>query len=110
MHKVTIGQSTYTVPFFKGRAQRDSGEVGRIYKKISEGDEDTLLGADEYDALAEWFCGAFNHQFTPDELFDGYPADDFIKDVFALYLAMMNLNTKVLTVFPIPVETQKKAK
>ncbi len=102
MHKITIGENTYTVPFFKGRVQRDSGEVGRIYKKIAEGDEGTTLEPEEMDALADWFCSAFNNQFTPDDLWDNYPVDDLVKDVFALYLAMMSLNTRVLEVFPIP--------
>ncbi len=111
MHTVTVGGKQYNVPFFKGRIQRASGEIGRIYKQVSE-EANYLPNDEEYDAIAAWFCMAFDNQFSPDELWDGYAVDDLIKDAFALYLAMMNLNTKVLTVFPIPatIPTPKKPK
>ncbi|MDI9519871.1 MAG: hypothetical protein QM308_01750 [Bacillota bacterium] len=101
MHKITLGEKTYTIPFFKGRAYRTMGEVEKIYKRVSE-DTDATLVVEEYDALVDWFCDAFDNQFDRDAVYDNYPADDLIKDIFALYIAMMNMSTKVLADFPIP--------
>jgi hypothetical protein len=79
----------------------------RVYKRIQE-DEQTLLKDDEKDALVDWFCGAFEDQFDRDEVYDNYPVDDLLKDIFALYIAVLNMGTKVLTDFPIPAMTTEK--
>jgi|BioPla2DNA2_1021312.scaffolds.fasta_scaffold265044_1 hypothetical protein len=107
MHKITLGGKSYTVPYFKGRTYRTMGEVERVYKRIQE-DEQTLLKDDEKDALVDWFCGAFEDQFDRDEVYDNYPVDDLLKDIFALYIAVLNMGTKVLTDFPIPAMTTEK--
>ena len=58
--------------------------VGRIYKKIAEGDEGTTLEPEEMDALA--VLQRIQQPFTPDDLWDNYPVDDLVKDVFALQM------------------------
>lgn len=108
MHKITLGEKTYTIPEFKGHIFRTAGEVERIYEKMRDGGESATLTIEEKDALVDWFCGAFEHQFTPDDVWNDYPWDDLIKDIFALYIAMMNMATRALTDFPIPATTPKQ--
>ena len=105
MHSITLGDKTYTVPVFVGRTYRTIGPVEDIYLKVSGGGEDVRLLDEEKDELVAWFCAAFGNQFTMDEVYDHYPVDDLVRDIFALYIAVLNMSTKVLRVFPIPAVT-----
>ena len=107
MHKITLDGQSYSVPYFKGRVYRTMGAVEAIYKRVTE-DERAILTLEEKDAMVDWFCGAFEDQFDRDQVYDNYPVDDLVKDIFALHLAVLNLSTKVLTDFPIPAMTTPK--
>ena len=109
MHKITLGDKNYSVPYFKGRVYRTMGAVEKIYKRVTE-DEQAILTLEEKDEMVDWFCGAFEDQFDRDEVYDNYPVDDLVKDIFALHLAVLNLSTKVLTDFPIPATTPRSLK
>jgi hypothetical protein len=89
----------YTVPFFNGRAFRNSDVVASLIEKAKKGES---FSPEEVDSCCEWFISVFNNQFTLDELLDGYDADSLIPDIFAAYMAMANGVSKVLTEFPIP--------
>ena len=52
----------------------------------------------------KWFCILFNNQFTPDEVYDNYPADRLMHDIALALMAVQTQTTEVLDSFPtIPV-------
>lgn len=55
-------------------------------KKFSNGDLDSLEAAD---ALAEYVCMAFNHQFSYDELLDGLSVDGLQEKLWGIYRQVM---------------------
>ena len=77
-----LGEKTYSVDFISGRALREMepaskmyGNLARISKDAAEGkdvsgEKITVTGA--LDVMVKWFCLLFNHQFTPDEMYDHY--------------------------------------
>ena len=75
----------YTVDFISGRALREIGPAAKMYARVLEisqeaidgkpVDENGLTIEDALDVMVQWFCLLFGNQFTPDELYDGYPAD-----------------------------------
>ena len=81
----TLNDKVYSVDFIPGRALREMEEASKMYARINRlaraaanGDEvDTENEpsvAEAMDTLVKWFCLLFKNQFTPDELYDGYPA------------------------------------
>ena len=56
------------------------------------------------DTMVKWFCILFNNQFTPDEVYDNYPADRLMHDIALALMAVQTQTTEVLDSFPtIPV-------
>ena len=59
---------------------------------------------DALDTMVKWFCILFNNQFTPDEMYDNYPADRLMHDIALALMAVQTQTTEVLDTFPtIPV-------
>ena len=77
----TLGEKKYTVDF------------------VSQ-----LTVTDALDTMVKWFCVLFNNQFTPDEMYDNYPADRLMHDIALALMAVQTQTTEVLDSFPtIPV-------
>ena len=56
------------------------------------------------DTMVKWFCILFGNQFTPDEVYDNYPADRLMHDIALALMAVQTQTTEVLDTFPtIPV-------
>ncbi|NLO83813.1 MAG: hypothetical protein GX096_00030 [Clostridiales bacterium] len=47
-----------------------------------------------------WFCILFGNQFTPDEVYDNYPADRLMHDIALALMAVQMQTTEVLNTFP----------
>ncbi|MBR2601153.1 MAG: hypothetical protein IKE08_00520, partial [Clostridia bacterium] len=59
---------------------------------------------DALDTMVKWFCILFGNQFTPDEVYDHYPADRLMHDIALALMAVQTQTTEVLDSFPtIPV-------
>ena len=52
------------------------------------------------DTMVKWFCVLFNNQFTPDEVYDNYPADRLMHDIALALMAVQTQTTEVLDSFP----------
>ena len=64
--------------------------------------------ADGLDVLVKWFCLIFGNQFTPEDVYDGYPADRLVEDIVLAMLAVQSQTTEVLKSFPTT-PAQKRA-
>lgn len=101
-----LGEKTYHVDYIAGRALREMGAAYDAYTRIIKATEG-VEGADasgglekELDTLIKWFCVLFGNQFTPDEIYDGYPVDRMVHDVVLALLAVRSQTTEVLDAFP----------
>ena len=82
-------------------ASKMYGRLVRLSQDATEGKDvcqEQLTMTDALDTMVKWFCILFNNQFTPDEVYDNYPADRLMHDI-ALAL-MATQTTEVLDTFP----------
>lgn len=104
----------YTVDFISGRALREMGPATEMYGKINKMAIDAAAGKDvsaenitiaqAMDVLVKWFCLVFRNQFTPDDVYDFYPADRVMHDISITLMAVQTQTTEVLHQFPFPTE------
>ena len=105
-----LGEKTYSVDFVSGRALREMepaskmyGNLVRISKDATKGKEmsgENVTVADALDTMVKWFCVLFNNQFSPDEVYDAYPADRLMHDIALALMAVQTQTTEVLNTFP----------
>lgn len=109
MIRCTLGEKTYSVDFVSGRVLREIEPALKMYAAIAKATSGALKGeatqddtpiADALDILAKWFCLLFGNQFTPDELYDGYPSDRLMHDMTLALLAVQTQTTEALADFP----------
>ena len=75
-------------------------------EEISE--EEKISVPDALDVLVKWFCVLFGNQFTPDEVYDHYPADRLMVDIPVALMAVQTATTEALSEFPMkPTATEK---
>ena len=106
----TLGDKKYTVDFISGRALREMEPASNMYAKVihlandvTEGKEISTEGltiSGALDILVKWFCILFGNQFTPDEVYDHYPADRLMHDIALALMAVQTQTTEVLDSFP----------
>ena len=106
----TLGDKKYTVDFISGRALREMEPASRMYGKLVSISKDAVEGkdvsaeqvtvADALDVMVKWFCLLFGNQFTPDEMYDHYPADRLMHDIALALMAVQTQTTEVLDAFP----------
>ncbi len=110
MISCTLGDKKYTVDFISGRALREMEPASNMYAKVirlandaAEGKEVTAEGItirDSLDVMVKWFCILFGNQFTPDDVYDHYPADRLMHDIALALMAVQTQTTEVLDSFP----------
>ena len=106
----TLGNQKYSVDFISGRALREMepaskmyGRMVRISKEAAEGkdiSEEKVTVAEALDVMVKWFCILFANQFSPDEMYDKYPADRLMHDIALALMAVQTQTTEVLDSFP----------
>ena len=89
------------------------GNLLRISKDATEGKDvsgEKVTVADALDTMVKWFCILFGNQFTPDEIYDHYPADRLMHDIALALMAVQTQTTEVLDDFPtMPVVKEAEA-
>lgn len=108
----TLGDKKYTVDYVTGRALREIEPAFKMYQRIAAVSDQALRGEkiddnglniqDAMDVMVKWFCLLFGNQFTPDDVYDGYPADRLMHDVVVALVAVQAQTTDVLDSFPTP--------
>ena len=106
----TLGDKKYTVDYVSGRALREMEPASAMYGRLVRLSRDAVEGKDVYsekltvadalDTMVKWFCVLFNNQFTPDEIYDHYPADRLTHDIALALMAVQTQTTEVLDAFP----------
>lgn len=105
----TLNGKTYTVDYVKARALREMGPASEMYTRITRISEAAAKGAaideqltvaDAMDVMIKWFCVLFDGQFTPDDVYEHYPADRIMHDVSLALMAVQAQATHVLSKFP----------
>ena len=108
----TLGEKKYTVDFISGRALREIEPATKMYARIqrmakqaADGEEisedEKVSVPDALDVLVKWFCILFGNQFTPDDVYDNYPADRLMVDIPVALMAVQTATTEALSEFPM---------
>ena len=116
-----LGDKTYTVDYVTGRALREIEPAAKMYTRISEISEAAVKGEtvenpdgltipDALDVMIRWFCLLFNNQFTPDDVYDNYPADRLMHDIVMALIAVNAQTTDILDTFPTKATETETAK
>ena len=110
MISCTLNGKKYTMDFVTGRALREIDEAANMYLRLARITEDATTGKDvssetltvreAMDTMVKWFCLLFNNQFTPDDMYDYYPADRIMHDISTAIMAVQTQATNVLSEFP----------
>ena len=114
----TLGEKTYTVDFISGRALREIEPATKMYARIqrmakqaADGEEisedEKVSVPDALDVLVKWFCVLFGNQFTPDDMYDHYPADRLMVDIPIALMAVQTATTEALSEFPMKPTAQE---
>ncbi len=96
--QMPTGERIYTVPFISGRVMRASYPVQRMIEEIAAGE--VAEDAKTLDTMATFICQAFGNQFSVDELYDGYCADDLAATAIDIATAVRAGLTRALEAFP----------
>ena len=114
----TLGEKKYTVDFISGRALREIEPATKMYARIQRmakqavdgeeiSEEEKISVPDALDVLVKWFCVLFGNQFTPDEVYDHYPADRLMVDIPVALMAVQTATTEALSEFPMKPTVQE---
>lgn len=105
-----LGKQKYTVDFISGRALREMEPAAKMYGKLvrlsqaavdgKDVSEEQITVTDALDVMVKWFCILFGNQFSPDEMYDHYPADRLMHDIALALMAVQTQTTEVLDAFP----------
>ena len=106
----TLGDKKYSVDFISGRALREMEPASKMYgrlvalsKAAVEGQDvsnEQLTIPEALDTMVKWFCILFGNQFSPDDVYDYYPADRLMHDIALAIMAVQTQTTEVLDSFP----------
>lgn len=107
----TLGEKKFSVDFISGRALREMEPAAKMYSRIVRisqaavngeeiPEEDQVSIPEALDVMVKWFCILFGNQFTPDDVYDGYPNDRLVHDLALALMAVQTQTTEVLDAFP----------
>lgn len=102
--KITLGDKEYHQDYVRAIALREIEGPMATLKKIQEMPKDEALPRTEMDGLVNWFCLFFGGQFTADEVWEKYPADQLRNDIFECIMYCQAGITRVLHDFPTKAE------
>ena len=111
----TLGEKKYTMDFVSGRALREMEPAAKTYGKLVRLSQDAVEGkdiaeeqmtvTDALDTMVKWFCILFNNQFTPDEVYDNYPADRLMHDIALALMAVQTQTDIALALMAVQTQT-----
>lgn len=101
MLQVTLGEKIYNVEYVTALALREIKEPMAILKKLDRPASEEMgdFGRD-LDTLVKWFCLLFGNQFTPDDVYNHYPADRLLPDLTLAVMAVQQRVSAALSAFP----------
>lgn len=106
MLKVTLGDNTFSVDYVSALALREIGQPMAILKKLDGKEAPEDFGKD-LDVLVRWFCVLFRSQFTPDAVYENYPADRLLPDLALAVMAVQQQISSALSAFPTKADGTK---
>ena len=106
----TLGEKRYSVDFISGRALREMEPASKMYGRLVQLSKAAVDGQDvsgerltipeALDTMVKWYCILFGNQFSPDDVYDHYPADRLMHDIALAIMAVQTQTTEVLDSFP----------
>ncbi len=112
-----LGDKKYSVDFISGRALREMEPASKMYGKLAALSRAAVDGQDvsgekltipeALDTMVKWFCILFGNQFSPDDIYDHYPADRLMHDIALAIMAVQTQTTEVLDSFPTKPVTEE---
>ena len=113
----SLADKKYSVDFISGRALREMEPASKMYGKLVslskaavDGQDvsgEKLSVSDALDTMVKWFCILFGNQFSPDDIYDHYPADRLMHDIALAIMAVQTQTTEVLDSFPTKPVTEE---
>ena len=113
----TLGERKYSVDFISGRALREMEPASKMYGRLvrlskaavdgQDVSEEQLTIPEALDTMVKWYCILFGNQFSPDDVYDHYPADRLMHDIALAIMAVQTQTTEVLDSFPTKPVTQE---
>ena len=113
----TLGERKYSVDFISGRALREMEPASKMYGRLvrlskaavdgQDVSEEQLTIPEALDTMVKWYCILFGNQFSPDDVYDHYPADRLMHDIALTIMAVQTQTTEVLDSFPTKPVTQE---
>ena len=113
----TLGEKRYSVDFISGRALREMEPASKMYGRLvqlskaavdgQDVSEEQLTIPEALDIMVKWYCILFGNQFSPDDVYDHYPADRLMHDIALAIMAVQTQTTEVLDSFPTKPVTQE---
>ena len=116
----TLGDKKYSVDFVSGRALREIDDAMKMYMTVVQASASaandnpvsekaqSIKTKDALDVMVKWFCVLFGNQFTPDDMYDYYPADRIMYDISLALFAVQTQATDILKEFPTQPTAEKK--
>ena len=106
----TLNGQKYSVDFVNGRTLREIDDAYEMYRRLvqitvdaqqgKDVSDEKLTVRDAMDVMVKWFCQLFQNQFTPDDMYDYYPADTIMHDIAMAIMAVQTQTTSTLSEFP----------
>ena len=106
----TLNGNKYSVDFVTGRALREIDDAYEMYRRLiqitvdaqqgKDVSDETLTVREAMDVMVKWFCLLFGNQFSPDDMYDYYPADSIMHDIAVAIMAVQTQTTSTLSEFP----------
>ena len=106
----TLGDKKYSVDFISGRALREMEPASKMYGRLVQLSKAAVDGQDvsgerltipeALDIMVKWYCILFGNQFSPDDVYDHYPADRLMHDIALALMAVQTQTTEILSEFP----------
>ena len=112
-----LGKKEYFIEQISGRALREIqpaleayGELAAVVKAASAGEPapaSTMTVQEMCDRIVAWFCIVFGNQFTPEMVYNLYPASRMINDFMLVIMAVIQARDDVLDSFPTKAARKK---
>lgn len=123
MFTVRLGDRVKTVPYVTAAALRDVKAPLDIFARIEAdaGEKETdgknvldvstglVLTREEVDVLVRWFCLFLQNAFTVDEIYELYPSDLLVRDIYYAALCVQKRITEALKGFPLRLVTEQES-
>lgn len=113
MFTVKLGEQMKTVPYVTALALREVKKPLEILKAMDDevnagNSEGRVLEPGEMDVLVGWFSLFMQKAFSPEEIYEKYPADVLLRDIRIAAMSVQQHVSEALKGFPLRLATMQE--